>query len=270
MKELPQCDLGIAAVRAGWWPASLTVVVAGLLAFQQGAYAGEDEGESEAGFVEPILTEETMPNEPGELSLRVSTDYRRRGGESVGALPKVELFYGIVERLGAELSVPMAYHHGDGQTTYGLGDVSLGLKYLVIEHTPEWPAVVFGLEAGLPTGSRSRELGEGAVELEPFIALLKDFGRFSIQGNFGWSKQVNREREDRFTYNWALAAPLLERKVHVLVEMNGDWGREPQTAVAPGLKYNFTDEVFIGAAVPFGLNEHTPDWGIVTQFQIGF
>ena len=70
---------------------------------------GEDEGKPEAEFVEPILTEETMPNEPRELSLRVSTDFRKGGGESIGSLPKVELFYGLAERLGAELSVPFAY-----------------------------------------------------------------------------------------------------------------------------------------------------------------
>ncbi len=106
--------------------------------------------------------------------------------------------------------------------------------------------------------------------MTPFAALLKDFGWFSLQGNCGWSRQVNQGREDRFTYNWALALPLFKRKAHLLAEINGDWGREPQTAIAPGFKYNFTDRIFVGVAAPFGLNKNTSDWGLVTQFQIGF
>jgi hypothetical protein len=144
------------------------------------------------------------------------------------------------------------------------------LKYLVVEHQKNVPAVVFGLEAGFPTGDADRELGENAFELTPFVALLKDFGPFSLQGNFGWSKQVSGEREDRWVYNWALAVPLCDHKVHLLAELNGDWGRHPETAVAPGFKYNFNSETFIGVAVPIGLNRHTSDWGIVTQFQISF
>lgn len=236
----------------------------------QAASGVKGETKSEASFVEPILTEETMPNEPGELTLRVSNDYRKLGSESIVTLPEIQLFYGLAERLGAELNAPLAHHRGGGHTTHGLGDTSLGLKYLVLEHSSNWPAVVVGLEAGFPTGDVNRRLGEGALELEPFVALLKDFQRFSLQGNFGWSTELNRDRDDRFTYNWALAVPLVGRKVHLMAEINGDWGREPQTSVAPGIKYNFTDNQFIAVGVPYGLNEHTPGWGLVTQFQFRF
>ena len=229
-----------------------------------------EEVKPEMNIVEPILTEETLPNDPREWSLRLTTDYRKRGSEVTAALPRLDIFYGLAERLGVELGVPLAYQQGGGTRAYGLGDVSLGLKYLVVEHQQNLPAVVFGLEAGFPTGDADRELGEGAYELTPFVALLKDFGHFSLQGNFGWSKQVSGAREDRWVYNWALAVPLCDHKVHLLTELNGDWGRRPQTAVAPGLKYNFNDRTFIGVAVPIGLNRHTADWGIVTQFQTGF
>ncbi len=260
--EARRLFLGAAALclLAGWpWPG---------MAGEEGR--GEEGSEQEV--VEPILTEETLPNSKGGVSLRLTTDYRRSGGEAEGVLPKVELFYGLADRWGAELSLPLAYRRGDDRTRYGLGDASLGLKYLTVKHSSVsfWPAVVVGLEATFPTGDDDRELGEGAFEVEPFVALLRDFGRFSLQGNFGWSKALNRGHDDRFTYSWALALPLIARAVHVLAEINGDWGREPQSAAAPGIKYNLSPEMFVGAAVPLGLNRHTPDWGIVTQFQIGF
>ena len=227
------------------------------------------EKEQEFKFVEPITTEETMPNNPGELSLRVTTDYEKRGSEGFGLLPITQLFYGIADRVGAELSVPLAYHSGEN-TDYGIGDVSVSLKYLVVKPAGNLPAVVVELESAFPTGSKSRELGEGAFELTPFVALLKQFGAFTLQGNFGWSKQVSGEKQDRFVYNWALALATCERKVHLLAEINGDWGRDQRTSFSPGIKYNFTDEIFVGVAAPIGLSQNTPDWGIVTQFQIGF
>jgi hypothetical protein len=247
----------------------LAIATIGL--FVPTAMAGEEQSgeEKDFKFVEPIITEETMPNEPGELTLRVTTEYAKRGSEVFGLLPNVQVFYGLADRLGAELSVPLAYHSGE-RTDYGIGDVSVALKYLVVKPVRNWPAVVVGLEAGFPTGSQSRELGEGAFELTPFVALLKDFGPFTLQGNFGWSKQVSAELQDRFVYNWALAMSMWKRKAHLLAEINGDLGRDQRTAFTPGIKYNFTDEMFVALAVPIGLNRNTPDWGVVTQFQIGF
>ena len=67
------------ALRAG---VRLAAVVFCLLSLPPGARADEwkdGECQSEANFVEPILTEETMPNEPRELSLRLTTDFRKRG-----------------------------------------------------------------------------------------------------------------------------------------------------------------------------------------------
>jgi hypothetical protein len=246
----------------------LLIFVSAALFLPQLARA-EKEEEPENAIVEPILTEETLPNEPKELSLRITTDYRKDNSEVIAVLPRVDVFYGLVERVGVELSVPMAYHKGEDGRVYGVGDLSLGLKYVIVEHQRNVPAVVVGLEAGFPTGNQDRELGEGAYELTPFVALLKDFGPFSIQGNFGWAKQVTGAREDQWDYNWALAVPVFNGRAHLLAELNGDLSRLHSSTFAPGLKYNLKGETAIGLAVPIGLNGGAPNWGIVAQFQIG-
>jgi len=229
----------------------------------------EEEEKSEPEVVEPIVTEETLPNEPRELSLRVTTDYRQKDSETIAALPRVDLFYGLAERVGVELSLPMAYHKGETGRAYGAGDLSLGVKYVIVEHQRNIPAVIIGLEAGFPTGDRERELGEGAYELTPFVALLEDFGSFSVQGNFGWARQVTGAREDQWNYNWALAVPVLNHKLHLLAELNGDWGHRPSSTFSPGLKYQLRNETAVGLAVPIGLTRGAPDWGVVVQFQTG-
>jgi hypothetical protein len=81
----------------------------------------QEEEKNEINIVEPILTEETLPNEPRELSLRLTTDYRKKDSEAMAVLPRVDVFYGLVERVGVELSVPMAYHKEEGGRAYGLG-----------------------------------------------------------------------------------------------------------------------------------------------------
>jgi hypothetical protein len=232
--------------------------------------ADNETNKTETTFIEPILIEETMPNEPGELSLRLTTDYRRGDGEAVGALPNLQVFYGIVERLGTSLSIPMSYTKPDASSHYGLGDISTSLKYLVVRPGPTVPAVVLGLEAVFPTGNRKLGLGAGAYALAPNLALLKDFGPFCVQGNFAWAKPVNARRADLWTYGWAVSAPLIRNKVYLLAEIQGDWGSPNHTTLAPGIKYYFTDKFTVGLAVPVGLNKNTEGWGIVTQFQIEF
>jgi len=235
-----------------------------------GVVAGEETNKAEGTFIEPILIEETLPNDPGEWSLRLTTDYRRGDGEAVGTLPDWQVFCGPVERIGMSLSLPMAYTRQDAASHYGLGDISTSLKYLAVKPRPDLPALVPGLEVTFPTGNRAHGLGEGAYELAPNLALLKQFGPFCVQGNFAWSKPVSAPRADVWTYGWAVSAPLVRDKLHLLAEIQGDLGSPNHTTLAPGIKYNLTGKLTAGLAVPSGLNKNTAGWGMVSQFQIDF
>jgi hypothetical protein len=220
-------------------------------------------------FVEPITLEETMPNDPGELTLRLTSDYRRGGGSgATGLLPNGQVFYGVLDRVGVSVSIPLAYARPDASSHYGLGDLSAGLKVLVLRPDPQIPALVAGVEAAFPTGNSRLGLGDGAYELIPNIALLRDFGALCVQGGIGWQQPVGIGRNGAWTYGWAISVPLVRNKLHGLTEIQGDWSGAGRTALAPGLKYNFTDRITLGMAVPIGLNHRTEHWGLVTQFQV--
>ncbi len=238
----------------------------------------DEERKEDIDFVEPIVTEEALPNNPGELSIRISTEYRQDSGRDIAVLPRLQFFYGLIDRLGIEIDLPFVFRQEES-SNYGLGDISSSMKLICVRHGPQIPALVFGLEAGFPTGDVDRGLGEAAYELTPFLALLKDFDYFSVQGNVGWARQVafseHSSEEDlsaTWVSNWALAVPLRERRFHFLVELNGEWSEdEPDTlSLAPGIKYCLTDEMFTAIAVPIGLNESSEDWGIINQFQFSF
>jgi hypothetical protein len=257
---------------------------------------GNDGAESDESkeYVEPIITDETLPNDPGELSIRLGIEYRERGDEAEGAFPRIQAFYGIFDRVGVELSLPLRYRSGDREmeeeggsgdaagegpgssvATYGLGDLSLALKCVALKPRGAIPAVVLSLETTFPTGDEDRGLGEGAYELTPFLAVLQDIGPFCVQGNFGWSRQVSSSEgslESRWVYNWALAAAIPETPIYMLLELNGDWSDDApdRAAVAPGIKYLFLDNAFVALAVPIGLNRQTDAWGIVQQVQVNF
>jgi hypothetical protein len=202
--------------------------------------------------------------------LFLGTEYRGGNGQANAALPYAEVCFGLVDRLGATLSLPTAYHNQGAHTAYGLGDLSTFLKFLAVRPGQTLPAVVLGSEAGFPTGNQHLGLGTGAYELTPYAAFLKDFGMVLVQGNFGWSKQVTAQREDYWVYNWALAVPLRQRQLYALAEINGDWGRPNHVALSPGIKYRFSETFSVGVGAPIGLNRNTAAWGVVTQFQFDF
>jgi hypothetical protein len=232
--------------------------------------SGTETNNAELHFINPIITEEVLPDEPGELTLRLGTEYRERGSEANGSLPYVEACFGLIKSFGATVNVPFAYQKETADKQQGLGDISARLKFLAVRPNANTPAVVLGLQTIFPTGDHRVGLGEGAYELTPYVALLKEFGPFLVQGDIGWSKQVAGERKAAWTYNWAAAAPVYRRNLYLLTEINGDWGSPNHAAVAPGFKYLFSDRFSAGAVVPMGLNRHTDAWGLVTQFQFEF
>jgi Putative MetA-pathway of phenol degradation len=226
--------------------------------------------DAETKFISPIITEEALPDEPKELTLRLGTEYRERGSDADGSLPYVEACFGLIERFGATVNVPFAYHKEVTGEQYGLGDISARLKYLALRPISRAPAVVFAVQTVFPTGNHRLNLGDGAYELTPYAALLEQFGTLLVQGDIGWSKQVTGDRKAAWIYDWAASVPIYRRKLYLLTEINGDWGSPNHAAIAPGFKYLFSNRFSFGAVVPVGLNKHTEAWGIVTQFQYDF
>jgi len=82
------------------------MVAAGILCFPEVAMPQAPSVDPELHIVEPIITEETMPNEPGDWDLRVSGSYLWQGTGGSGFLPRTQLFFGIANRWGAEIEVP--------------------------------------------------------------------------------------------------------------------------------------------------------------------
>lgn len=220
---------------------------------------------------EPIVTEEVLPNEPGEWDLRWSNDYRRLESGSTMQSPRMQFFFGITDRLGGDVDASFVRARGL-ERHYGPGDIETSLKWLLVAPGGAAPAVTVGWTVGWPTGSLENGTGEGAREQHPFVGLLKDFGAVNVQGTIGWSRARHDELEEAVPYNWAVGVPLGRPQTALLVELNGRVGMRGDhspAALSLGTRYGLGHDMSVAVAVPVGLTPESESWGIVTQWQIG-
>ncbi len=251
--------------------AFLLTIAAGMLWYPHAALAQELNTESRDHIVEPIITEETMPNEPGDYDLRLSGSYLWRGATGSGFLPRAQIFFGIANRWGGEIEVTMAFAK-DPTGHYGIGDLSMTVKYLARKPASRSPGIALGLDMTFPSGNVNEGLGEGVLEAAPFVALVQESGRFVLQGNLGYSiihKVRETDARNQFFYNSALAFRLQHIRTFLLGEINGiRTATGSQIAFSPGMKCNFSPQRCVAIALPIGMNSQTPRLGIVLQMQI--
>jgi hypothetical protein len=249
----------------------LIVLATGTLCCPKAVTAQVSGIDPELHIVEPIITEETMPNEPRDWDVRFSGSYSWQGAEGSGFLPRAQLFFGIANRWGGEIEVPLALA-SQGTNHFGFGDISATVKYLVRKPAVRLPGFVLGLEMTFPNGNASKGLGEGVLDATPFVATVYASRRAVLQGNVGYSvvhKVQARDAYNQVVYNGAVAFPFERLKTWAVWEISGTHGKAGNRATfSAGLKHNLTPECFLAIALPVGLTSQTPRVGIVLQMQI--
>ena len=267
--EAPKSNRITAGNRWTYNPYYLNVITAHLL---EDRFRDSTEVEHPTKSIEPILTEETLPNEVGEWDLRISFDYSKNAEEVNVTLPQVQLFFGIFENFGGEVSLPLEYRKKElGE--YGIGSISTSVKWLILNQGNTNPGVVIGLEVGFPTNSFGENSEERAFELSPYVAFIKEFGELIVQGNLARSTEFpvsGGEKNYRTDFNIVFAYPLFNGKIDILSELNSSWltHEKNKSSIAPGIKYNFNDEHFFALAVPVEVNNQNSNLRIIFQYQL--
>jgi len=219
--------------------------------------------------VEPILTEETLPEEPGECDLRTSIDYRASNLEPANALPRLQFFCGLVSRWGIELDVPLAFPDHQLSRT-GFGDVASTFKYRLTGVRRKIPVVVLGMETSFPRGNLRRGTGEEGFELQPFVALLTQGSRLGLQGNIGIGFPAGSPEQAIRTYcNLAATLRLTSGRVYFIGESNASHasGGDTILSLSPGIHYGITQRVYVAFASPVHVRGGVGRAGIVIQIQ---
>jgi hypothetical protein len=154
----------------------LPLALAGLLVANQ-AWAGP-----------PFLTDDPEPVEVKHWEFYAASQWSVKRHATSGTLPHIEANYGALPGLQLHAIVPAAFTWSSGNAArYGVGDIELGAKLRFVDEVDgEWrPQVgIFPLLI-LPTGSKKRGLGEGAVQALLPVWIQKSFGPWTTYGGGG-------------------------------------------------------------------------------------
>jgi hypothetical protein len=237
--------------------------VVGLIFFAIGipAVAQEITALRESPAIEPVITEESLPEEAGECNLRSTGAYHARIHEPRAAL---QLFCGFSRRWGGEFDLPLAQADG----SYGLGEVGTTVKYKLRGQAALIPALVLGVETTFPI--QRRDSDEGGVEVQPFVAVLKQMHGLTFQGNVGLAiRHSGIEREYQREFNGAVAVPLRHTGLGLLAEVNAESSASGTTpSFSPGIHYSLGKNCYMAFALPVSRRNGLTRLGAVFQFQM--
>jgi hypothetical protein len=221
-------------------------------------------------FVEPIVTEETLPNEVGDWDLRLSCGYTHREEARTADCVRAQVFFGIARRWGGEVNLPFTYAM-DTPAGHGFGDLSAAIKYRLRAPERRLPAIVLGLESTFPTGASSKGTGQGVYELRPNLAFLQKTGGATLQGNLGYTVALAKgtaEESNQGTFNASAAFPLRTNQWYLLAEATGTFATNSrQILLAPGIKYTFGHNRFLALGLLVGMTANSPAFGVIVQMQ---
>ena len=221
---------------------------------------------------ELAITDSIVMTEQDELYAAPAIQFFRLPDEkrlTVGS----EFAYGLTDRLQVSTAVPYVFLDPDHEhTVNGIGDVSVGTRYAVVDYR-EHP---FGLDVGfgldLPTGSDRHDLGEGRVISDLSFTASAWLGPVNAQVNAAWDHaldDVPDGPEDEAEYNVALVYPI--RNWFLVLEGNGESNREhTKYYVTPGLVWKVTEHFELRLAAPCAVTHAAGDYGVIGGFTIEF
>jgi len=181
---------------------------------------------------------------------------------------EAEFEYGLADRWELDAGVPYEFvDPNGGRSTDGIGDVEAAVRYGVIPRGKQAFTFDLGLEAGIPTGDRTHDLGEGRLTLEPFFTASTWLGRVNVEFNGGWQWAVTNAGEEphnAFEYNVAVLYPI--NRWFLVLEGDGESNRDSTTYyLTPELIWKPAKNLQFLVAVPIGVTHASADYGVVAS-----
>jgi hypothetical protein len=135
----------------------------------------------------PYDTDDPEPVELHHWELYLATHHSLTRAGANGFAPHVEMNYGAVPGLQLHVLAPLAYYRpSGGPSSYGVGDIELGVKYRFVEAGRWWPMVGTFPFLEVPSGSAARGLGTGHPHAFVPLWLQKSAGPWTTYGGGGY------------------------------------------------------------------------------------
>ena len=161
----------------------------------------------------PFVTDDPEPVEYQHWEIYTAMSLRRETGNTSYAIPSFEVNYGAAPDLQLHLIAPFAgFSSRDAGSDYGYGDTELGAKFRFVHETEDCPQIGTFPMLELPTGSSSRGLGTGHVQLFIPIWIQKswDDEKWTTYGGGGFHLNPGTDNRDYFQFGWELQRKLTD------------------------------------------------------------
>lgn len=221
---------------------------------------------------EPINTEYAHPVEVFILEVTPQM-FNLANGDKFYLLPKVGIEMPLTGWSQIEVSVPyLLLDPAESRSLNGLGDLELGFRALL--PTPEGiPTLGANFEVGAPTGDSGDELAGEATELAAGLFATQELTRATLFGNFSYAAEFPKQEDGHENIlEYAMAAVFhLNRFLYPTVELFGESNiteEETELFLAPEVIFNLGQRTEAKVALPIGLTDSSPDWGVQFQFTI--
>ncbi len=206
----------------------------------------------------PYDTDDPEPVDYHHWEFYVSSHSTHDDGGWAGTLPHFEVNYGIFENVQLHAITPLAYSSPvQGANTYGFGDAELGIKFRFVHEGKSMPMIgVFPL-VELPTGSETRNLGNGKAQIFLPVWLQKSFGKWQTYGGSGYWINPGTDKKNWWYFGWQVSRQFSE-KMNIGIELYhstpADLLSSDETRFNVGLVYDFTEKHHLLFSAGRGIN----------------
>ncbi len=245
-------------------------------------------GEVDEQPIEEVFqTELVYPQEEGEFQLTLAPQWQS-GSEEDRFQSRISLEYGITDafQVGLEWDFFTRLESEAGERVEGIGDLEVGFKLARMDPAGKLH-FAFGLEVGLPLAEVDDDLGEGLLEVEPFVVIARDFPELRdlqlfAQIGVGLVARVedaqdpDEEEPEAHELGVNLGLFLPAGPVVLTAELNwstNTWnhdGEDNELYLTAGLVRPLADDWEFGLAVPIGLNTGADDYRLIGMLTAEF
>ena len=140
-----------------------------------------------ARAVPPLVAGDVPPADRGTLETFAGFKYQDSGAIE-RQVPALEFAYGISSRQEITLELPyLSVSQPGAPTRSGIGDATIGTKYVILPESENAPGFALSLEIKLDNGDETKGLGSGARNAEARSRVEKTWGDFTEIANLGYT-----------------------------------------------------------------------------------
>lgn len=223
----------------------------------------------------PLISDDTDDTDTqgrGNMQFEINTDYShsRKDGDGVRSRENqvnVTLSYGLMDRLDIATTIPYQRSSDGASTQYGIGDMSMELKWRFYESGPV--SVALKPQIMLPTGDDKKDLGNGRYAYSMDTVASYEMGYLTISGNLGYAYADNKFGARKNIWNASVAAVVdVAPRTKLSLDVGSYRNDDPHSNTNPafttiGLTYSPTKNLDLDIGLKKGLNKAEVEysWG---------